>query len=123
MTKIDACHGDLVAPPWYHINPLAKLRGQRGSGLGAGDLRPDAPENRAWRHRAPRLFFRGSTTGGIVRAGTPYQRFHRHRLVALAAGDPRMDIGFSAYLQARSSTAVRRPQASLPWVLLELSAI
>ena len=37
-----------------------------------------------------------------MREGTPYQRFHRHRLVELAADDPRMDIGFSAYLQARA---------------------
>ena len=28
MTKIDACHSDLVAPPWYHIQHLASKRGQ-----------------------------------------------------------------------------------------------
>lgn len=28
MTKIDACHSDLVAPPWYHIQHLARKRGQ-----------------------------------------------------------------------------------------------
>ncbi|KAK9839771.1 hypothetical protein WJX81_000416 [Elliptochloris bilobata] len=98
MTKIASCHGDLVAPPWYHIQHLAGKRGQ-GLGLETDVCRPGAPENLAWHQRVPHLFFRGSTTGGLVREGTPYQRFHRHRLVKLAADDPRMDVGFSAYLQ------------------------
>ena len=79
----------------------------QGLGLETDACRPGAPESLAWRQRQPRLFFRGSTTGGLVREGTPYQRFHRHRLVELAADDPRMDIGFSAYLQARTRAAGR----------------
>jgi len=103
MTKIDGCHGDLVAPPWYHIRHLAALRGQQGL-WGRGAPRPgEDPEAAPWLARVPRLFFRGTTTGGLVRAGTPYERFHRHRLVEAAAGDPRMDVGFSAYLQARQT--------------------
>jgi len=58
------------------------------------------PEALPWEQRVPRLFFRGSTTGGGVKVGTPYERFHRHRLVELAANDSRMDIGFTNFLQA-----------------------
>jgi len=113
MTKIDGCHGDLVAPPWYHIRHLAALRGQQGLwGHGAPRPRED-PEAAPWLARVPRLFFRGTTTGGLVRAGTPYARFHRHRLVEAAAGDPRMDVGFSAYLQARR---LRRARCCVPEV-------
>lgn len=102
MTKIEKCHADIVAPPFYHIKPLADHRGL-GSGL-AAKLGPDAPESRTWRERVPQLFFRGSTTGGGVKAGTPYQRFHRQRLVALAANDSRMDIGFTTFLQVGRAT-------------------
>ncbi len=58
MTKIEKCHADIVAPPFYHIKPLADHRGL-GSGL-AAKLGPDAPESRTWRERVPQLFFRGS---------------------------------------------------------------
>jgi len=115
MTKIAGCHGDLVAPPWYHSQHLAGLRRQPEGfwayarrlvglgGWGAGSPGSDAdPDALPWEQRVPRLFFRGSTTGGGFKVGTPYERFHRHRLVELAANDSRMDIGFTNFLQARA---------------------
>jgi len=121
MTKIAGCHGDLVAPPWYHSQHLAGLRRQPEGfwayarrlvglgGWGAGSPGSDAdPDALPWEQRVPRLFFRGSTTGGGVKVGTPYERFHRHRLVELAANDSRMDIGFTNFLQARAPVPIHK---------------
>ena len=57
----------------------------------------------AWRARAPRLYWRGSTTGGVLTHDT-WRRFPRVQLVAAARATRHCDMGISAVIQAEGDS-------------------
>lgn len=112
QTKINECYADITYPTLYGLDNLLTPIQER--------------EVPPWEQRNGTLFFRGTTTGaslfghsaatlntvhataaethlecagGHYRPEKDFTRAHRQRLVALAAREPHMDIGFSGFLQ------------------------
>ncbi|EIE18580.1 hypothetical protein COCSUDRAFT_45356 [Coccomyxa subellipsoidea C-169] len=95
QSKINGCFQDITIPTWMND--------------GTNRVEPD--EILGWRKRCPKLYFRGTSTGGRVDNTTAFHVMHRQRLVEYGLNRTEvMDVGFVGYVQC-SEEACRAMEA------------
>ncbi|KAI9206142.1 glycosyl transferase family 90-domain-containing protein [Polychytrium aggregatum] len=82
-TKLRNCFSDILIPSNYYLFDAFK-----------GEFKDSIP----WSEKTPKLFWRGSTTGGTP-VDEKYVNYHRHRMVKLAQNNSHMDMGFIGAIQ------------------------
>ncbi|KAJ7060083.1 glycosyl transferase family 90-domain-containing protein [Mycena amicta] len=86
-TKVSPCFSDILVPSEFYYSD---------SDFAAHYAYPD---NVAWADKDPRIYWRGSSTGGHI-TGDNYHHFPRFRLVDISRterGKPLMDVALSAF--------------------------